>query len=72
VCEYPLVNVLGHRQSDKTTFVRMAILDYDYVALEDPENRLIATQAAGFGWRSALVPIGLHQPTRGFAKLALT
>jgi predicted AAA+ superfamily ATPase len=40
--EYPLVTVLGPRQSGKTTLVRMALPDYAYVSLEDPENRLIA------------------------------
>lgn len=41
--EYPVVTVLGPRQAGKTTLVRMALPDYDYVSLEDPENRQIAT-----------------------------
>jgi hypothetical protein len=40
--EYPVVTVLGPRQAGKTTLVRMALPGYDYVSLEDPENRLIA------------------------------
>lgn len=40
--EYPVVTVLGPRQAGKTTLVRMALPDYDYVSLEDPENRQIA------------------------------
>jgi hypothetical protein len=42
--EYPVVTMLGPRQSGKTTLVRMALPDYDYVSLEDPENRLVATE----------------------------
>jgi predicted AAA+ superfamily ATPase len=40
--EYPLVTLLGPRQSGKTTLVRHCLPDYDYVSLEDPENRRIA------------------------------
>jgi predicted AAA+ superfamily ATPase len=42
--EYPVVTLLGPRQSGKTTLVRMALPDHEYVSLEDPENRLIATE----------------------------
>jgi hypothetical protein len=42
--EYPVVTVLGPRQAGKTTLVRMALPDYDYVSLEDPENRQIASE----------------------------
>lgn len=41
--EYPVVTVLGPRQAGKTTLVRMALPDYAYVSLEDPENRRIAS-----------------------------
>lgn len=37
--EYPVVTVLGPRQSGKTTLVRATLPDYAYVSLEDPENR---------------------------------
>lgn len=41
--EYPVVTVLGPRQAGKTTLVRMALPDYAYVSLEDPEQRQIAS-----------------------------
>ena len=40
--EYPIVTVLGPRQAGKTTLVRSALPDYDYVSLEDPETRELA------------------------------
>lgn len=40
--EYPVVTLLGPRQAGKTTLVRSTLPEYDYVSLEDPENRLIA------------------------------
>ncbi len=42
--EYPIVTVLGPRQAGKTTLVRLTLPDYDYVSLEDPENRQLATE----------------------------
>lgn len=42
--EYPIVTVLGPRQAGKTTLVRNVLPEYDYVSLEDPENRLLATE----------------------------
>lgn len=42
--EYPLVTLLGPRQSGKTTLVRHCLPDYDYASLEDPENRRIASE----------------------------
>jgi len=42
--EYPIVTLIGPRQSGKTTLVRTALKQYDYVSLEDPENRLLATE----------------------------
>lgn len=41
--EYPIVTVIGPRQAGKTTLVRAALPDYDYVSLENPESRQIAT-----------------------------
>ncbi len=41
--EYPIVTVLGPRQAGKTTLVRETLTGYDYVTLEDPENRQLAT-----------------------------
>ena len=42
--EYPIVTVLGPRQSGKTTLTRAALPDYEYVSLENPETRAIATE----------------------------
>ncbi|MEW6168934.1 MAG: AAA family ATPase, partial [Pseudomonadota bacterium] len=42
--EYPIVTVVGPRQAGKTTLVRHALPDYDYVSLENPESRLFATE----------------------------
>ena len=42
--EYPIVTVLGPRQSGKTTLTRAVLTDYEYVSLEHPENREIATE----------------------------
>ena len=40
--EYPIITVIGPRQAGKTTLVRAALPDYDYVSLENPEIRQIA------------------------------
>ncbi|MDP2751074.1 MAG: ATP-binding protein [Rhodocyclaceae bacterium] len=40
--EYPIVTVLGPRQSGKTTLVRTLLPDYRYVNLEDPDIRHFA------------------------------
>ncbi len=40
--QYPVVSVTGPRQSGKTTLVRGAFPEYDYVSLEDPEIRFFA------------------------------
>ncbi len=42
--EYPIVTVLGPRQAGKTTLVRNVLPDYDYVSLEDPDNRTLAIE----------------------------
>jgi len=42
--EYPIVTVLGPRQAGKTTLVREVLSDYQYVSLENPEIREIATE----------------------------
>jgi len=41
--EYPVVTVLGPRQSGKTTLVQKCLPDYTYVSLEDPDTRELAT-----------------------------
>ena len=40
--EYPVVTVLGPRQSGKTTLVRMTFPDRAYFSLEDPDVRMAA------------------------------
>lgn len=42
--EYPVVTVLGPRQSGKTTLVQMAFPDKTYRLLEDPDVRRLATE----------------------------
>ncbi len=39
VSEYPVVTILGPRQSGKTTLARMTLHGYAYCNLESPENR---------------------------------
>jgi uncharacterized protein len=39
---FPVVAILGPRQSGKTTFIKNTFTDYEYVNLEDPESRLFA------------------------------
>ncbi|OPX34586.1 MAG: AAA family ATPase, partial [Desulfobacteraceae bacterium 4484_190.1] len=40
--EYPVVTILGPRQSGKTTLVRMTFQGKTYFSLEDPDIRLAA------------------------------
>lgn len=40
--QFPVVSVTGPRQSGKTTLARMVFKDYDYVSLEDPDEREFA------------------------------
>lgn len=40
--EYPIVTVIGPRQAGKTTLVRSALPEYEYVSLETPETRQFA------------------------------
>ncbi len=42
--EYPVITVLGPRQSGKTTLVHMAFPDKTYRLLEDPDVRRLATE----------------------------
>ena len=38
--KYPIISVTGPRQSGKTTLVRAAFQDYEYLSMEDPDVRL--------------------------------
>jgi len=40
--EYPVVTIIGPRQSGKTTVAKMCFPDYDYCSLEDPDIRHFA------------------------------
>jgi predicted AAA+ superfamily ATPase len=42
--EYPVVTILGPRQSGKTTLTKMALKGYAYANLEDPATREIARE----------------------------
>ena len=42
--EYPVVTIVGPRQSGKTTLVRMTFPEYEYVNLEQPEYRNLAIE----------------------------
>jgi len=41
--KYPIVTLTGPRQSGKSTLLKNAFNDYNYVSLEDPDNRIFAT-----------------------------
>ncbi|MGE0009735.1 MAG: ATP-binding protein [Candidatus Babeliales bacterium] len=41
---YPVIEILGPRQSGKTTLSRAAFPDYRYVSLENPDNRAFAKE----------------------------
>lgn len=40
--QYPIVTLTGPRQSGKTTLAKLVFPDYQYVSLEDPDNREFA------------------------------
>lgn len=42
--KYPIVSIMGPRQSGKTTLARLVRPDYQYVSLEDPSIRRFAEQ----------------------------
>jgi uncharacterized protein len=42
--QYPVVTLTGPRQSGKTTLVKMAFPDYEYLSLEEPDNRAFALE----------------------------
>jgi predicted AAA+ superfamily ATPase len=42
--EFPVVSILGPRQSGKTTLTRKALPSYRYINLEDPDQRAYAAQ----------------------------
>lgn len=42
--KFPIVTLTGPRQSGKSTLLKSILPDYSYVSMEDPDNRLIATE----------------------------
>lgn len=42
--KYPVITLIGPRQSGKTTLVQTAFPNFQYVSLEDPDVRLFATE----------------------------
>lgn len=42
--QYPILTITGPRQSGKTTLVRNLFSKYNYLSLEDPDNRRYATE----------------------------
>ena len=42
--KYPVLFITGPRQSGKTTLARTTYPDYDYISLEDFDNRAYATE----------------------------
>ncbi len=42
--QVPVVTIIGPRQSGKTTLVKKCFPEYNYVNLEDPVNRMLATE----------------------------
>ena len=42
--QVPVVTIIGPRQSGKTTLVKNSFPEYNYVNLEDPINRMLATE----------------------------
>jgi len=41
--DYPIVTIIGPRQSGKTTLAKSTFPDYQYCSLEDPDIRAYAT-----------------------------
>ena len=41
--KFPIVTLTGPRQSGKSTLLKSVLTDYSYVSMEDPDNRLFAT-----------------------------
>ena len=40
--KFPVVTLTGPRQSGKSTLLKSILPDYNYVSMEDPDNRLLA------------------------------
>jgi len=42
--KFPIVTLTGPRQSGKSTLLKAVLKDYNYVSMEDPDNRLFVTE----------------------------
>jgi len=42
--KYPIVTLTGPRQSGKSTLLKSVLKDYQYVSMEDPDNRIFALE----------------------------
>ncbi len=42
--KFPIVTLTGPRQSGKSTLLKFILPDYNYVSMEDPDNRLLAIE----------------------------
>jgi predicted AAA+ superfamily ATPase len=40
--KFPIVTLTGPRQSGKSTLLKSVLTDYNYVSMEDPDNRLVS------------------------------
>ncbi|MBK8349321.1 MAG: hypothetical protein IPL08_17540 [Saprospiraceae bacterium] len=45
---YPVISVAGPRQAGKSTMLKQAFPDYQYVSMEDPDIYALATSDAWF------------------------
>jgi len=61
---FPVVTIIGPRQSGKTTLVRHAFPDHAYVNLEQPDIRLLAEQDPRSFFRNYPAPIILDEIQR--------
>ncbi|MDA3849776.1 MAG: ATP-binding protein [Spirochaetaceae bacterium] len=59
--EYPVITIIGPRQSGKTTLAKMAFPKYQYVNLEHPEHRLLATEDPNTFFRRFQSPLILDE-----------
>lgn len=66
--EYPVVTILGPRQSGKTTLARMTFPDTPYCSLEDPDVR-IAAEADPRGFLSQMEGGGILDEVQRFPAL---
>lgn len=62
--EYPVVTVIGPRQSGKTTLVRKVFPGHSYCNLENPENRVLAREDPKSLFRQFPAPVVIDEVQR--------